>query len=117
MTNMSGNEQPPARLPMSTLDIMPGRVITDCLGIVRGNTVRARHVGDDIMASLRGVVGGEIEEYTKLIGESREQAIDRMMEEAQALGADAIVGVRFMTAAVTARTAEILVYGTAVKLG
>ncbi|HNS20618.1 MAG TPA: YbjQ family protein [Sedimentisphaerales bacterium] len=99
---------------LSTTDTIPGKTITKHLGLVRGNTVRARHVGKDILAGLRNLVGGEIAEYTKLLGESREQAIDRMVEHAQDLGANAIVGLRFSTSEVMTHAAEILVYGTAV---
>ena len=99
---------------LSTTDTIPGKTITKHLGLVRGNTIRARHVGKDILAALRNLVGGEIAEYTKLLGESREQALDRMVEEAQGLGANAIVGIRFSTAEVAAHAAEILAYGTAV---
>jgi uncharacterized protein YbjQ (UPF0145 family) len=81
---------------------------------VRGNTIRARHLGKDILAGFKGIVGGEIEEYTKLMGEAREQSIDRMLEEAKNLGANAVVDVRFSTSYVMASAAEILVYGTAV---
>lgn len=83
------------------------------LGIVRGSTVRARNLGRDIQAFLRNLVGGEIHEYVKLMGESREQAIDRMIEEAEELGANAIVGVRFATSMLMAGAAELMVYGTA----
>jgi uncharacterized protein YbjQ (UPF0145 family) len=99
---------------LATTDAIPGKTITKCLGIVRGNTIRARHVGKDLLAALRNLVGGEITEYTKLLGESREQALDRMTEEARRLGANAIVGVRFSTAEVATHAAEILAYGTAV---
>lgn len=99
---------------LSTTDTINNRKITRQLGLVRGNTIRARHIGRDIMAGLRNVVGGEVEEYTKLMAESREQAIDRMVEEAQKLDANAIVGIRFSTTEVMGRAAEILVYGTAV---
>ncbi len=99
---------------LSTTYEIHGKKITKHLGLVRGNTIRARHVGRDIVAGLRNIVGGEVEEYTKLMAESREQAIDRMIEEAQKLGANAIVGVRFTTTEVMQRAAEILVFGTAV---
>lgn len=99
---------------IATSGRVEGRRIIRTLGLVRGNTVRARHLGRDIMAGLRGVVGGEVNEYTKLMAESREQALDRMIDEAQGLGANAIVSVRFQTAMVMANTAELLVYGTAV---
>ncbi len=99
---------------LATTDIIPGKTITSCLGLVRGNTIRARHVGKDILALLRNLVGGEITEYTKLLAESREQALDRMMAEAEKLGANAIVGVRFSTSEVATHAAEIIAYGTAV---
>jgi len=99
---------------LATTDTIPGKTITQCLGLVRGNTIRGRHVGKDLLAALRNLVGGEIIEYTKLLGESREQAIDRMAEEARKLGANAIVGVRFSTSEVATHAAEILAYGTAV---
>lgn len=101
---------------ISTTENVPGREVQEILGLVRGNTIRARHVGKDIMAGLRNIVGGEITEYTKLMGESREQAIDRMVAQAQALGADAVIGVRFTTSMVMAQASEILAYGTAVRL-
>ena len=91
-----------------------GKEIKETFGIVRGNSVRARHLGKDIVAALKNLVGGEIEEYTKLMGESREQSIDRMKAEAQALGANAIVNCRFSTSYIMQNAAEILVYGTAV---
>jgi uncharacterized protein YbjQ (UPF0145 family) len=99
---------------IATSSGVEGRRIIRTLGLVRGNTVRARHLGRDIMAGLRGVVGGEVHEYTKLMAESREQALDRMIDEAQGLGANAIISIRFQTAMVMANTAELLVYGTAV---
>ena len=91
-----------------------GKEIKETFGIVRGNTVRARHMGKDILAAFKNLVGGEIEEYTKLMGESREQSIDRMKAEAKALGANAIVNCRFSTSYIMQNAAEILVYGTAV---
>ncbi|MEN6428318.1 MAG: YbjQ family protein [Phycisphaerales bacterium] len=99
---------------LSTTDTIPGKTIAKHLGLVRGNTIRARHFGKDILAGLRNLVGGEIAEYTKLLGESREQALDRMIEEARKLGANAVVGVRFSTSEVMTHAAEILAYGTAV---
>jgi len=99
---------------LATTDTIPGKTITQCLGLVRGNTIRGRHVGKDLLACLRNLVGGEIVEYTKLLGESREQALDRMAEEAKKLGANAIVGVRFSTSEIATHAAEILAYGTAV---
>jgi len=85
-------------------------------GLVRGNTLRARHVGRDIMAGLRSLVGGEISDYTKMMAEAREQALDRMVEEARALGANGVVSIRFGTSYIMSNVAEILVYGTAVTL-
>jgi uncharacterized protein YbjQ (UPF0145 family) len=99
---------------LATTDTICGKSIVKHLGMVRGNTIRARHIGRDIMARLRNFVGGEISDYTKLMGESREQAIDRMVEEARELGANAIVGIKFSTSEVMDSAAEILVYGTAV---
>ena len=91
-----------------------GKRIERVLGLVRGNTIRARHLGRDILAGLKTLVGGEIHEYTKLMAESREQALDRMVSEAESLGANAIVGVNFTTALLAAGAAELLVFGTAV---
>ena len=100
----------------TTQDEFSDYEITESLGIVRGNTIRARHVGKDIMAGLRSLVGGEIHEYTKMLAESREQALYRMYTEAKSKGADGIVCVRFTTSAVMQGAAELLAYGTAVKL-
>ena len=94
-----------------------GRTITETLGLVRGNTIRARHLGRDITAVFKALVGGEIEEYTKMMAESREQAVARMVEEARGIGADAITDVRFTTSYLMSSAAEILVFGNAVKLG
>lgn len=96
---------------------IPGRTIAEDLGLVRGNTIRARHLGRDVLAVFKSVVGGEIQDYTKMMGEAREQAIDRMVEHADDIGADAIVNVRFSTSYVLGGAAEILVYGSAVRLG
>ncbi len=93
-----------------------GKRIVKTLGLVKGSTIRARHLGRDIMAGLRNVVGGEIREYTKLMAESREEAIQRMVEEAEKLGANAIVDTRFGTSMIMSGAAEILVYGTAVMV-
>jgi uncharacterized protein YbjQ (UPF0145 family) len=101
---------------LTTSDQIPGRRIERTLGLVRGNTIRARHIGRDIVALMRNIVGGEISEYTKLMAESREQAIDRMVEEARSIGAEAIVAVRFTTTEVMKGAAELLAYGTAVVL-
>ena len=100
---------------ISTTTEIPGYQVTEVLGLVRGNTIRAKHVGKDIMAGLRNIVGGELKEYTEMISEAREESIARMEEEAKKLGADAIIGVRITTSQVAAGAAEILAYGTAVK--
>ena len=97
-------------------ETIPGREIAETLGLARGSTVRARNIGRDIFAGLKNIVGGEISEYTKLMAEAREQALERMGIDGQKLGADAVVNVRFMTSAVMAGASEILAYGTAVKL-
>ena len=104
------------QIPVVTSEALAGYTIVEHLGLVRGNTVRARHLGRDILASLRNMVGGELNDYTKLMAESREQAIDRMLDEARTLGADAIIGVRFSTSMVAQSAAEILVFGSAVKV-
>jgi uncharacterized protein YbjQ (UPF0145 family) len=101
---------------LSNIDTIPNKEITQILGIARGSTVRARNIGRDIFAGLKNIVGGEIEEYTKLLAQSREQALKRMIDDAERLGADAIVNVRFTTSMVMQGTAEILAYGTAVKI-
>ena len=101
---------------LTTQDEFADYRIIRTLGLVRGNTIRSRHVGKDILAGLRTIVGGEITEYTKMLAESREQAKDRMINEARRLTADGIVGIRFTTSAVMQGSAELLVYGTAVKL-
>ncbi len=103
-------------MKLTTQDEFADLVILETLGLVRGNTIRARHIGKDIVAGLRNLVGGEITEYTKMLAESREQSIDRMLKEAQKLGADGIVCIRFVTSPVMQGAAELLVYGTAVKL-
>lgn len=101
---------------ITTQDYLADYEITETLGMVKGNTIRARHVGKDILAGLRMIVGGEITEYTKMLAESREQALDRMIEDAKEKGADGIVCVRFTTSTVMRGAAELLAYGTAVKL-
>lgn len=100
----------------TTTDTIPGKTIVETIGLVRGSTVRARHIGKDIMAGLRNIVGGEVDEYTKLLAESREQSIHRMIENAQDMGGNAVVGVRLITAGVASGAAEIVAYGTAVKV-
>lgn len=99
---------------LSTTNTIEGRKIVKHLGLVKGNTIRARHVGRDIMAGLRHIVGGEISDYTKMMAESREQALDRMIEDAQSMGANAIVQIRFTTSMLMGGASEILAYGTAV---
>jgi uncharacterized protein YbjQ (UPF0145 family) len=91
-----------------------GKRVVRTLGLVRGNTIRARHLGRDLVAVFRNLVGGEIAEYTKMMAESREQALDRMVEEAEELGANAVIGTRFMTSMLMQGAAELLAYGTAV---
>ncbi len=100
----------------TTTDFIPNKEIREILGIARGSTVRARNAGRDILAGLKNFVGGEISEYTKLQAQSREQALKRMIQDAEKLNADAIINVRFSTATITQGAAEILAYGTAVKL-
>ncbi len=100
-----------------TIENVPGREITEVLGLVKGSTVRAKHVGSDIVASLRNIVGGEVHEYNKLLAGAREQALDRMIADAQALGADAVIGARMQTSTIQAAASEVVFYGTAVRLG
>ena len=97
-----------------TTPAVDGKRIVTVLGLVQGNTVRARHVGRDILAALRNVVGGEVGQYSRLLTESREQALSRMVQQAESLGANAVVNLRFATSMIMSGTAEILVYGTAV---
>jgi uncharacterized protein YbjQ (UPF0145 family) len=99
----------------STQDI-PGKKITRTFGLVKGNTIRARNIGRDIIAVFKNLIGGEIEEYTKLLAQSREQAMDRMISAAEEMGANAIVGIRFSTSYIMQSAAEIMVYGTAVLI-
>jgi len=101
---------------VTTTENIPNQEVGQILGIARGSTVRARNMGRDIFAGLKSIVGGEIEEYTRLQAESREQAMQRMIKDAERLGADAIINVRLTTAMIMQGTAEILAYGTAVKL-
>ena len=97
-----------------TAETIAGKKVVRTLGLVRGNTIRARHIGKDIMASLRTIVGGEISEYSKLMAESREQSVDRMVAEAEGLGANAVVAARFATSVMMGGAAELLAIGTAV---
>ncbi len=100
----------------TTTESVAGRETAEILGLVRGNTIRARHIGRDVMAGLRTIVGGEIKDYTVMLDQARDQAIERMLAQAASLGADAVVGVRFTTSQTMSGAAEILAYGTAVRL-
>ena len=102
---------------ITTTDYIPGKEIKEAIDIARGSTIRARHLGRDIFAGLKNIVGGEISEYTKLMADAREQAIERMIADAESIGADAVINVRFTTSMVMQGSSEILAYGTAVKLG
>ena len=101
---------------VSNLEIIPGRQIQKHLGLVQGSSVRAKHVGRDIMAGLKNVFGGELKGYTELLQESRQEATDRMIQQAEAVGANAVMNIRFSTSSVTAGAAELFAYGTAVIL-
>ena len=101
---------------LTTTDFVPNKKISEILGIARGSTVRARNIGKDIFAGLKNIIGGEIEEYTKLQAQSREQALQRMIEDGEKNNADAIINVRFSTSMVMQGAAETIAYGTAVKL-
>jgi len=101
---------------LTNLEHVPGRKITKHLGLVQGNTVRAKHVGRDLMAGLKNIVGGELKGYTELLKDAREEAVARMQEQAEAVGANAVLNVRFATSSVTQGAAELFAYGTAVVL-
>jgi uncharacterized protein YbjQ (UPF0145 family) len=101
---------------ITTTESIPNKQVSEIVGVARGSTVRARHAGRDIMAGLKNIIGGELEEYTKLQAQSREQAMQRMIQDAEKMGADAIINMRLTTSMVTQGAAEILAYGTAVKL-
>ena len=101
---------------MVTTEQVEGKRITETLGLVRGNTIRARHIGHDIMALLRNIVGGEVKDYTVMLAQAREEALQRMIEQAEKMGANAIIGTRFVTAMVMTGAAEMIAYGTAVKV-
>lgn len=103
-------------MQITTTDFLPGKEITQVLGVARGSTVRARNIGRDIFAGLKNLVGGEISEYTRLMAEAREQALLRMKSDAERMGADAVINVRFTTAMIMHGASEILAFGTAVKL-
>ena len=104
------------RIIVVTAPEIPGRRIVKTLGLVRGNTIRARHLGKDILAGFRNIVGGEVTEYAKLLAESREQALDRMMEHADELGANAVISLQFQTSVIMNGAAEMMAYGTAVVI-
>jgi len=99
---------------ITTADKIEGKTISKTIGLVRGSTIRARHLGKDIMAGLRGIVGGEISEYTKMMAEAREEAIQRMIDDAEKKGANAVISMRFTTSMIMQNAAEVLAYGTAV---
>jgi len=101
---------------ITNVEVVPGRQITQHLGLVQGSTVRAKHVGKDILSGLKNIVGGELKAYTELLQDAREEATNRMIEQAQAIGANAITNVRFATSSITSGAAELFVYGTAVVL-
>lgn len=101
---------------ISNIEIMPGKKITRHLGMVQGNTVRAKHAGRDIMAGIKNIFGGELEGYTELLQESRDEAVARMVKQAEMIGANAIINVRFSTSSIAAGAAELFAYGTAVVL-
>ena len=101
---------------LTNTEVIPGKTITVCHGVVSGSTVRAKHAGRDLMAGIKNIFGGELKGYTELLGESRDEAIERMKSQAQQVGANAVVNVRFSTSSVAAGAAEIYVYGTAVTV-
>lgn len=101
---------------VSNLELIPGRRIVAHYGIAQGSTVRAKHVGKDIFASLKNIVGGELKSYTELMQEARDEAVERMIAEARSMGANAVLNVRFATTSIAAGAAEILAYGSAVRL-
>ena len=105
-----------SKLLLSNTEFIPGYSISRHLGLVQGSTVRAKHVGRDIMAGFKNIVGGELKGYTELLNESRQEALDRMQEQARAIGANAVINVRFSTSNITAGASELLAYGTAVVL-
>lgn len=101
-------------MELSNLEVVPGRTIVRHLGLVQGSTVRTKHVGRDLMAGLKNFVGGELKGYTQLLNESRQEAIDRMVAQAQAVGANAVINIRFSTSNIASGAAEVMAYGTAV---
>lgn len=103
-------------MDISNTETIPGRSIVEFYGVVSGNTVRAKHVGRDIMAGLKNIVGGELKGYTELLQDSRAEALDRMVQQAESMGANAVVNVRFATSSISQGAAELFAYGTAVKV-
>lgn len=101
---------------LSNTETVPGKTITEFFGVVTGSTVRAKHIGRDFMAGLKNLIGGELKGYTELLGEARQQALDRMVQEAQSVGANAVVNIRFSTSSVAQGAAELFAYGTAVRV-
>ena len=101
---------------LTNLETVPGKTIVEHYGLVQGNTIRAKHIGRDIMAGFKNVFGGELKGYTELLSESRQEATDRMVAQAEEFGANAVVNVRFSTSSIAAGAAELYVYGTAVKV-
>ena len=101
-------------MELTNLETFPGKTIVRHLGLVQGSTVRSKHAGKDILAGLKNFVGGELKSYTELLNESRQEAIDRMVQQAQAVGANAVINIRFSTSNITAGAAEVMAYGTAV---
>jgi uncharacterized protein YbjQ (UPF0145 family) len=102
---------------LTNIDSVPGKNIAEHFGVVMGSTVRAKHIGKDIMASFKNIIGGELKGYTELLNDSRKQAMERMTQQAEQLGANAIINVRFATSSITQGAAELYVYGTAVRVG
>ncbi len=113
---MNPFDEQSAGLTVSNLEILPGRRVKTHLGVVQGSTVRAKHAGKDILAGLKNIVGGELKGYTELLQEAREEATERMVQQAKSVGANAILNVRYTTTSITMGAAEILAYGTAVIL-
>lgn len=101
-------------MELSNLEILPGRTVVRHLGLVQGSTVRSKHAGKDLLAGLKNFVGGELRAYTELLNESRREAVDRMVQQAQAIGANAVVNIRFSTSNIASGAAEVMAYGTAV---
>lgn len=106
----------PSNITLSNTETVPGKTIVEFYGVVTGNTVRAKHVGRDIMAGLKNIVGGELKGYTELLADSRQEATDRMIQQAQSMGANAVVNVRFATSSIAQGASELFAYGTAVRV-